>query len=266
MNQYAYQHPQPGHSYRPPAPGPQNGLGTAGFVLGLLGLLFSFIPVIGVIAWPLVLLGLVFAGVGLSRVRARRATNKGLTIAGVVCASAGLVMCVLYAAAFSAAVATAPTPPALAGPAPGITTADQSSGDTVPTVAAGIGDQVQDGSFAFTVTEVETGIESLGESFLRAEAQGMFVLVHVKVTNVGSEAQMFSGGNQTLLDAQGREFSSDVGAAVMNVEDSEQFLNEINPGNTVNGTVVFDVPEGLKLTSIVLRESLFSDGATVNLG
>jgi hypothetical protein len=39
MNQYPHHYPQPGHGYRPPAPAPQNGLGTAGFVLGLIGLL-----------------------------------------------------------------------------------------------------------------------------------------------------------------------------------------------------------------------------------
>jgi hypothetical protein len=255
MNHY----PQPGHGYRPAAPAPQNGLGTAGFVLGLIGLLFSFIPVTGVIAWPLVLLGLVFAGIGLSRVRARRATNKGLTIAGLTCASAGLVMCVLYAAAFSAAVATAPP---LA--APSITTADQSSGGSTPATAAGIGDQVQDGSFAFTVTDVETK-QSLGSGFLKSDAEGSYVLVHVTVTNVGTEASTFSDSNQTLLDADGREFSADSGTAVMYLPDSQAFLNQINPGNKVDGVLVFDVPEGLAPAAIELRESMFSGGVTVSL-
>jgi hypothetical protein len=48
-------------------------LRTSGF--GLLGLWFSFTPIIGIIAWPMVLLGLVFAWIGLSRVRSGRAAS-----------------------------------------------------------------------------------------------------------------------------------------------------------------------------------------------
>lgn len=83
---------------------PQNGLGTAGFVLGLIGLIFSPIPVIGVVAWPLVILGLIFSIIGVSRAGSGRATNKGLAIAGVVLSAIGLVICVLWVAVFSKAV------------------------------------------------------------------------------------------------------------------------------------------------------------------
>jgi hypothetical protein len=101
--------------------------------------------------------------------------------------------------------------------------------------AARIGDEVQDGSFTFKVTNVETGAQALGDSFLRSEAQGMYVLVHVTVTNVGTESALFTSANQALLDAQGREFDADAGAALMNVPDSESFLTDINPGNSVEG-------------------------------
>jgi hypothetical protein len=253
-----------GPAYYPPRP-PQNGFGTAAFVLGLLGLLFSFIPIIGVIAWPLVLLALVFAAVGLSRVRTGRANNKGMTIAGLVCAVLGLVICIVYAAAFGAAMSSTPTPtpqtPAYdAAPMP-----NTSSEGSARAISAGIGDQVQDGSFTFTVTDVQTGVQALGESFLRTEAQGEFVLVHVTVTNVGADSTTFMGANQTLLDTQGREFTADSSAAVMNVPDSASFFTPINPGNSVDGVLVFDVPEGLSPAAIELHESMFSGGALVSL-
>jgi hypothetical protein len=85
------------------APPAQNGLGTAGFVLGLIGLLFSPIPIIGVIAWPLVILGLIFSLIGLARVGKRRATNKGLAVAGTVLSALGLVICILWVAVLSKA-------------------------------------------------------------------------------------------------------------------------------------------------------------------
>ncbi|MGH3585493.1 MAG: DUF4352 domain-containing protein [Pseudonocardia sp.] len=247
-----------------PRPAPQNGLGTAGFVLGLIGLLFSFIPLIGIIAWPLVLLGVILSGIGLSRARGGRATNPGLAIAGVACSVLGLLVCVGYAAAFGAAASSAPTASTTGRTAPMPNIAAEQSGAATE-ASAGIGDQVQDGAFTFTVTDVETGRESLGDGFLRSEAQGNYVLVHVTVTNVGTEAQMFTSANQTLLDAQGREFEADAGAALMNVPDSESFLTDVNPGNSVDGVLVFDVPDGLSPTAIELHESLFSGGVTVSL-
>jgi hypothetical protein len=253
--------------YAPVAPPPQNGLGTAGFVLGLVGLLFSFIPLIGIIAWPLVLLGLVFSGVGLARARAGRATNQGLAVAGLVCSAVGLLVCILYAAAFGNAVNAASE---AVDEAPTISASSADTDPVVPqateVVPARIGEEVRDGAFAFTVIGVETGVQTLGDGFLESEAQGSYVLVRVTVTNMGSESALFAGSNQKLRDAQGRTFDADSAAAVMNVPDSESFLNTINPGNSVDGTVVFDVPEDLVPVAIELRESSWSDGALVALG
>jgi hypothetical protein len=86
------QYPAPPQAATPP----RNGLGTAGFVLGLLGLVVSPIPFAGVAAWPLVGLGLVLSAVGVARARAGKATNKGLAIAGVVVSVLGLVVSVLW--------------------------------------------------------------------------------------------------------------------------------------------------------------------------
>lgn len=82
---------------------PSNGLGTAGFVVGLIGLVFSFIPLIGVIAWPLVILGIIFSSVGMSKAAKGRATNKGLAIAGLVVSIVGLVVCILWVAGWNKA-------------------------------------------------------------------------------------------------------------------------------------------------------------------
>ncbi len=82
-----------------PAPqvaAPRNGLGTAGFVLGLIALVIAPIPVAGVVAWPLAVLGLILAAVGIARVRAGKATNKGLAIAGVVLSLLALVVSILW--------------------------------------------------------------------------------------------------------------------------------------------------------------------------
>ncbi|MGW3994135.1 MmpS family transport accessory protein [Amycolatopsis sp. NPDC004772] len=80
----------------PPAAPPRNGLGTAGFVLGLIGLVLAPIPIVGVIAWPLAVLGLILAAVGVARVRSGKATNKALSIAGVILSLLALVVSILW--------------------------------------------------------------------------------------------------------------------------------------------------------------------------
>src|ERR1700760_296791 len=86
-----------------PVQQPKNGLGTTGFVLGLVGLIFSPIPIIGVVAWPLVILGVIFSALGFVRPRSGRATNAGLSIAGLVLSILGLVICILWAVVFTTA-------------------------------------------------------------------------------------------------------------------------------------------------------------------
>jgi hypothetical protein len=91
VTQYAPNPPQP------PVQRPSNGLGTSGFIVGLIGLVLSFIPLIGVVAWPLVILGIILSSVGIAKAAKGRATNKGLAITGLVVSIIGLVICIVWA-------------------------------------------------------------------------------------------------------------------------------------------------------------------------
>ncbi|MCC8035925.1 MAG: hypothetical protein LIO77_08375 [Rikenellaceae bacterium] len=73
-----------------------NGVGTAGFVLALLGLIFCWVPVLGWILW---LLGLILSFVGVFK------TPRGLSIAGLIisCISIIITLAVLGAIIGSAA-------------------------------------------------------------------------------------------------------------------------------------------------------------------
>ena len=130
---------------------------------------------------------------------------------------------------------------------------------------AAIGTPVRDGQLEFTVTKVKPGVTRVGGDVLGENAQGQFVLVHITVENIGAEAQLFADSSQKVRDAEGREFSADTAAAI-SLEDNDVFLNEINPGNTVKGVLVFDMPKDAKPASIELHDSPFSGGVTVRLG
>ncbi|MBO0729899.1 MAG: DUF4190 domain-containing protein [Acidimicrobiaceae bacterium] len=88
------------------AVGPQlkNGLGVAGMVCGIIGLVFGFIPLFGIFfAVPLGILGVVFGAVGLRRVSRQEANNRGVAIAGLVTGILALIVgFILFAAIYSA--------------------------------------------------------------------------------------------------------------------------------------------------------------------
>lgn len=135
--------------------------------------------------------------------------------------------------------------------------------DQAPAVP-GIGAVVADGKFEFTVTSVEPGVAHIGDATFGVDAQGQFLLVHVTVANVGDAAQYFDSSSQKLLDTQGRTHSADASAAIY-LPDSNSFLTSINPGNTVEGIIVFDIPVDATPASLELHDSPFSGGVTVAL-
>lgn len=97
MTQYAPNPPQQ------TAQKPSNGLGLTGFIIGLIGLVISFIPLVGVVAWPLVILGIIFSSIGLSKAVKGKATNKGIAITGLVLSLVGLLVVILWGAVINKA-------------------------------------------------------------------------------------------------------------------------------------------------------------------
>lgn len=129
---------------------------------------------------------------------------------------------------------------------------------------ARIGQPARDGKFQFTVTRVQPGVAQVGSADFGKKAQGQFVFVHVTVTNVGNEARTFDGSSQYAYDKVGRKYEASTEAAIY-LDDSQSFLEEINPGNTVKGIVIFDMPKGTIPTVLELHDSAFSGGAKVSL-
>lgn len=135
-----------------------------------------------------------------------------------------------------------------------------------PPAATRMNQPAKDGKFQFTVTKMDCSKTSIGRSPLTQKAQGKFCLVNVTVKNIGDEAQLFDASSQKALDAQGTTYDADGGAGIYLPDGGEAFLNNINPGNQVKGTLVFDVPPTVKVTSLELHDSPFSDGVTVSVG
>lgn len=87
--------PQQGYYAQPPVivqpSAPTNGLGVAGFVTGLLGLLLCWVPWLGIL---LAGVGIVLSGIAIPQGKKNGAGN-GLAIAGLVCGIIALIPAVI---------------------------------------------------------------------------------------------------------------------------------------------------------------------------
>ncbi|ADB76168.1 DUF4352 domain-containing protein [Geodermatophilus obscurus] len=139
-----------------------------------------------------------------------------------------------------------------------------SSGDIAK--AVGLNQAVQDGKFEFTVTGVDCSKNTLGADPVSTQAAGVFCLVNVNVANIGDEAQTLDSTSQYGYDAAGKKFSTDTEAAFYLENGGDTLFEQLNPGTSVDGVLVFDVPAETQLTKLELHDSPFSGGVTVNLG
>lgn len=78
---------QYGYGYPPQQQG--NGLAVTGMVLGIVGIVFFWLPIFG---WILAILAIIFGGVGIARAN-KGASGKGMAVAGLVL---GIVSIALY--------------------------------------------------------------------------------------------------------------------------------------------------------------------------
>lgn len=142
---------QPGPPMPTPAKG-SNGLATAGFVLGLLGLLGSWIPVLNIFGILLCFLGVILAAIGLAKSK-KVGAGKGLAIAGVVLGALGVLVAIIVNVAFvdsvDEAIDDAETTSRSAGASPDAETEDAETDDEA---------EVSESSFAdgvLTTSEVK---------------------------------------------------------------------------------------------------------------
>lgn len=66
-------------------------MSTISLVFGILGVVFSWIPFVVYVAFPLAVIGIVLAGISLNAIAQGAAVSKGLAIGGLVCSIIGCV-------------------------------------------------------------------------------------------------------------------------------------------------------------------------------
>lgn len=123
-----------------------------------------------------------------------------------------------------------------------------------------IGDTVAEGDLEVVVQSIEESTSDMG--MLIDAPAGKYILVKMAVTNPGDKAVTFSSNNQKLIDTQGREHSESNNSLWL---DDSLSIKEINPGVTIEGSILFDIPADAQPDQLVVADSMFSSGTPVNL-
>jgi eukaryotic-like serine/threonine-protein kinase len=129
----------------------------------------------------------------------------------------------------------------------------------------GLGDPVRDGQFQFVVRSVDCGAREVGEGIGRKPARDQFCLVALRVRNIGREGRTFGGGQQFLFDSDGKRHNPDLDATYRH-GDGQLLSTHLNPGQRLEGTLVYDVPDPIVLDRVELHDAAFSGGVRVELG
>ena len=152
--------------------------------------------------------------------------------------------------------ANAPSVPSVSLPSP-----EKAKDDAAPA-----GTKVRDGKFEFLVESVKSGGAVAGDNpFFQKQAQGEWVVVTVKVTNTSDAPQGFTPSAQKLIDTQGREFETDSTAQIALGGSDVPVWDKINPGNTADVKLVYDMPTDAVPAVLELHDSMFSGGARVQV-
>lgn len=128
-----------------------------------------------------------------------------------------------------------------------------------------IGQPANDGKFQFVVKSIKCGVSQVGSNGLTQDAQGQYCLLDVSVKNIGNASQSFDATGQYLYNATAQKFSASSIATIYEAPEGSTWDQDINPGNSTEGTVVFDIPKGQTPVIAELHDSMFSSGVKVSL-
>ena len=103
------------------------------------------------------------------------------------------------------------------------------------------GDEVEAGNFTWTITEARRANTLTSVSGFGDPKQGNFVVVDFELTNTSNSAQNVTSNSIKLKDSEGNESEPDTEVFEYIERDKQLLLEQINPGVTQEGEVIFSV-------------------------
>lgn len=104
----------------------------------------------------------------------------------------------------------------------------------------GIGEVVKVDEVDYLINNVEVA-KQIGGEYFNTTVNDTFLIINISITNNKKESLSISDSCFKLLNGE-NEYSTDSTGAVY-LEDSSIIFKELNPGVTLQGKIVFDIPE-----------------------
>lgn len=222
----------------------KNSLGTAGFVLALIGLFTGWIPVLGWIVW---ILGAVFSVIGLFK------RPKGLAIAGTIISAVGVVLLIIFATLGSSIVDEASKELNKQSE-----TVDDNSSKEKEVKASFKNDTItqSDGSkIKFTGSEVMNDFDS----------KPMLVVLfdYTNNSNEGQNLQLAfldSVNAYQKLDSTTEDLTMAIPDMNFKYQDRSDKLDaDVNPGSTVQGVYTYEIKDTSKPVVLEFKDGMLGE-------
>lgn len=228
------------------APKGSNGLAVAGFILGLLGLLGSFIPVVNIGAIIIAVVGLALASVGLVRSKTVRA-GKGLAVAGLILGVLAIIIAIIIDAAVGNAVhkATSTTidthVKAPGGAKAGSGSQAASNTGHSRSDPAPLGSSISGGGWTVRINSVKTvDVDSMGQS---AAPGKTILLINLTARYNGHDSQGdTSFATVKYVAPDGNSFDSTTGGKLLIPNNQFDSLKTTYHGGTETGNEMIQIP------------------------
>jgi hypothetical protein len=108
-----------------------------------------------------------------------------------------------------------------------------------------------DRAIEYTVNDI-TSANQLGNEFSSAEANGVFVIIILSLTNKSSESFTITSNNYTIIAGEDRNVYEAAGFEARTALDTDERFDveslsfeQLNPELSTEGALIFDVPQGL---------------------
>lgn len=228
----------------PPTVAPHNGFGITALVLGIVGVVFGFVPLTGFIALICGLVGLVFAGLGLSRIYKRIADNKvvtwfgmGLSALAVLLGIVGLVILNNVAKQLDRGLQEISEGRTVG--APEQTAPTQNLGEPL-LISGGLGGETTAKVVASDLRVTDAYTANYG--LTTTPANGYFVTFHIAITNSGDAGFSFNPFNyKVIVDGQQYQQANGKSLVVGSAADALS-AGVLAPGTSTGGDITFDLP------------------------
>jgi hypothetical protein len=135
-------------------------------------------------------------------------------------------------------------------------TVEKQGGGKAVGATAGVGDKLTLKGTTYRVTKVKTAQE-IGDQYTGATANGTFIVVDLQLTNEKDEPATIIEDNIRIVGGNDSSYSTS-DDAILVYPDQSLLLEEIQPGVTESGKLVYDLPPEAVKGSRLQVEDLFS--------